>query len=127
MVIKVPQRSSIHIRRTAMKSYRDLRIVSLLAITVCLSMTVPAHAQNPTGTVFGIVTDSSGAVVPRVLITVKNIDTGATREASTSEAGEYRVSLLPIGNYQVTAALAGFKTMVRAGLKLEVQQTLRVD
>src|SRR5438034_2870331 len=111
-----------------MNSALDRTVLSV-SLSLFLYLLTPSTtmAQNPTGTIFGIATDASGAVVPRVSVSVKNVETGASRKTFTGESGEYRVTFLPVGNYQVTAELSGFKTMVRSGLKLEVQQILRAD
>jgi outer membrane receptor protein involved in Fe transport len=74
---------------------------------------LPAPAQKITGDISGTVTDSSGAVVRDVKVTAKNIATGETRSATTSDAGFYRVVELPPGTYKVTATLQGFKTVTR--------------
>jgi outer membrane receptor protein involved in Fe transport len=93
---------------------------------VLLAASFQARGQNPTGTISGVVADSTAAVIPEVRITVRNTDTGLTRHAVTNATGEFQVPLLPVGFYEVRATLRGFKTAVRSGLKLEVQETLRV-
>ena len=71
-------------------------------------------AQTITGTISGDVTDSTGAVVANVSITVQNAGTGLSRSATTTASGSYRVPDLPIGTYKVSASAQGFKTLVRA-------------
>src|SRR3989442_1968854 len=85
------------------------------------------YAQTPNGTIVARVTDSTGAVVPNVQVTVRNEATGLTRETLSNDAGEYRIPLLPVGNYSVKVELSGFKTHIKKGIKLEIMQTARVD
>ena len=67
-----------------------------------------AHAQSATGEVQGTVVDQSGAVLPGVAITNTNTATGATRETVTDASGLFAFPGLPVGPYELTAALQGF-------------------
>ncbi|HZQ22909.1 MAG TPA: TonB-dependent receptor [Terriglobales bacterium] len=78
-----------------------------------LLLAVPAFGQKITGDISGDVTDSSGAVLPNVNVTVANVDTGVSRSVTTNATGNYRVPELPVGSYKVTAAAPGFKTLVQ--------------
>src|ERR1700751_627648 len=80
-------------------------------VCLCLSI-VPALAQKITGDIEGNVTDSSGAVLPNVVIAVENTGTGLSRTTTTSSSGNFRVTDLPVGNYKITATAQGFKTVV---------------
>ena len=73
-----------------------------------------------TAQIAGTVRDQSGAVLPGVEVTVTQTETGATRSATTNEAGSYVLSNLPIGPYRLEAALAGFRTFVQTGITLVV-------
>ena len=77
-------------------------------------------AQVTTGTILGVVQDSSGAVLPGVSVMVKNVDTGITRTATTDEGGRYTLPDLTLGNYEVQGQLPGFQTEVRSGITLTV-------
>jgi hypothetical protein len=79
-------------------------------------------AQLPTATILGVAKDSSGAVVPGVNLTARNVDTGQSRTATTESDGSYRFNALPVGNYEVRAEKEGFQTEVRSGLTLTVSQ-----
>lgn len=81
-----------------------------------------AGAQNVGGSIQGTVADSSGAPVPGVTVVVRNLATGSTREFMTDAEGRYHVPLLPPGEYQIRAALAGFQTVDRSGIRLTVGQ-----
>jgi hypothetical protein len=95
-------------------------------VIFCLSTAV-VRAQDTTGTILGTLTDSSGAVLPGVSITVKHVETDQTRTVTSDEAGRYRVPLLPPGRYEVNAQLSGFQTVVRSGITLTVGQEALVN
>ncbi|MBI4891974.1 MAG: TonB-dependent receptor [Acidobacteria bacterium] len=84
-------------------------------------------AQSITGSITGIVTDSSGAFVPGAEIVVVNTETNLRSTAQTDASGNYTVTLLPRGQYTVEVSAKGFKRFVREGIVLQVQQTARVD
>src|SRR5262245_6176387 len=86
-----------------------------------------ALAQTPTDTVTGQVRDASGAAIPRVRVSARNVQTNIEREAVTSENGDYTIPLLNIGEYQVSVEKQGFKKAVQTGLILQVDQKARLD
>src|SRR3984893_19425061 len=77
--------------------------------------------------ILGIVEDSSGAVIPGVEIKAKHVATGQERKATTGESGVYVLSFMQPGEYTLTADKAGFKTEVRSGLGLQLNQKARVN
>jgi len=97
-------------------------IVGLIALGTCL-----VSAQGSTGTISGVVRDISGAVIPGVMVTAKHTESGLTRTALTNETGAYSVQFLPVGAYEITAELAGFKQQVRRGINLVVGQEAVVN
>src|SRR5438093_4242704 len=97
-------------------------IVVLIALSTCLSF-----AQTSTATILGVVRDASGALIPGVSISVKHTESGLTRTAISSERGGYSVPLLPVGAYEITTAMPGFKQAVRTGINLVVGQEAVVD
>ena len=84
-----------------------IKVVSLLAILALFS--VWAFGQAETGTVSGIVTDKTGAVVVGAKVTVVSVDTGLTRSTTTKSAGEYAVTNLPPQTYEITIEATGFQ------------------
>jgi len=84
-------------------------------------------AQSDRGTFTGAVSDPAGAVVANAPIQARNVETGALYEAATSSTGNYTLVQLPVGNYELTVSVQGFKKYIRAGLQVGVAQTLRVD
>ncbi len=92
-------------------------IVVLIALPTCL-----VFAQTSTATILGVVKDTTGALIPGASITVKHTETGQTRTAISSETGDYNVPLLPVGAYEITTTMPGFKQQVRSGIDLVVGQ-----
>src|SRR5215467_270710 len=99
-----------------------IAIVALIALGNCL-----VFAQTSTATILGVVRDGSGALVPGVSITVKHTDSGLTRTVLSSENGGYSVPLLPVGAYEISKTMPGFKQQVRSGINLVVGQEAVVE
>src|SRR6059036_3694577 len=97
-------------------------IVALIALGTCL-----VFAQTSTATILGVVRDASGALVPGVSITVKHTESGQTRTVVSDERGTYNAPLLPVGAYEITTTMPGFKQQVRSGINLVVGQEAVVD
>ncbi|MGO9227899.1 MAG: TonB-dependent receptor domain-containing protein [Bryobacteraceae bacterium] len=88
----------------------------------------PVLAQDTTGKIVGVVSDSSGAVVAGATVTVTNTGTQVAHHTTTDKQGYYQVLELPIGRYEVAAEAAGFSRMVvSAKNSLEINQTLHID
>src|SRR5881409_4000547 len=87
----------------------------VIAALSCSSVWAQATAQ-----ISGTVKDQSGAVLPGVEITATQTGTGISRTAVTNETGSYVLPNLPIGPYQLEAALPGFRTFIQRGIVLEV-------
>jgi hypothetical protein len=75
---------------------------------------VSARAQEPTGIISSTITDTSGAVVPNVTITITNKATGAARTAAANAEGLYSDAALFPADYEVRVEQAGFRTVVTA-------------
>src|SRR6185437_2838392 len=104
------------------------KLVALLAIAVALFLgLLPANAQVSTATMFGTVTDASGAAIPDANVTIRQTETGFVRVVKTGGGGEYRADFLPIGPYSVTVEAKGFKTLNRQGLTLTVTEEAHLD
>lgn len=89
--------------------------------------TTQAQSQVAGGAIQGTVTDPSGADLPGVTVTVRNLATGVTRVAITDSHGLFRAPLLPVGRYSVSATLDSFAPLERSGLELTIGETLVVD
>lgn len=102
-------------------------VILLLAIGTLLAGALPASAQTVTGTLQGVVTDQTGAVMPGVTIVVKNDETGAVREVVTNSVGFYTAPFLAIGTYTVSARLDGFQTLAQSGVVVSLNDTRVTD
>ena len=98
-----------------------------MATVFALLALAPAVFAQVTAAISGKIVDASGAGMSAVAVTVKSLETGATRAVTTNDAGDFRALSLPIGPYQVRAAKSGFKTQVRNGVTLVVGQDAVVN
>jgi hypothetical protein len=101
--------------------------MAVLLATILLGFSAPVVGQAVNATLLGTVTDSSGAAVANVKMTITETNTGISRTSQTNESGNYVLPDLPPGTYTVTAELAGFKRASRASIDLVVNTTERVD
>ncbi|MET0166162.1 MAG: carboxypeptidase regulatory-like domain-containing protein, partial [Vicinamibacterales bacterium] len=97
------------------------------ASAAVLAICSPLHAQVATGTILGNVKDNSGAPVPGATVTATNVGTQVSRTATTDTDGQYTLTLLPVGRYQVEVTLSGFKNFSQTGIILEVGRNARID
>jgi hypothetical protein len=101
------------------------------ATLLILLFSALANAQT-TGEVSGRILDASQSVIPKVNVAVTNTGTGSERRLSTADTGEFTVTFLPPGIYEVSASAAGFKTArtepftVGAGQRVQVSLNLSV-
>ena len=100
---------------------------SLLLVCVSLVFSTAIFGQTDRGTITGVVSDPAGAIVANAAVEAKSVETGAVYRAATTATGNYTLSELPTGTYDVSISVAGFKKYVRSGLALLVAQTLRID
>jgi hypothetical protein len=80
-----------------------------------------------TGTILGTVTDSTGAIVPNVNVTVTNTGTNSAFKTVTSSSGDFNAPALNPGTYSVSAEAKGFQKSVTTGFNLDVNGKVRVD
>ena len=109
-------------RRGVLNAVVPAGLVLILAVPVARAQSLAAG-----GAIEGTVTDESGGVLPGVNVTIRNMGTGIVRETQTDAKGVYRAPLLPVGTYEVTAALTGFATTKRPSLTLNIGQVLNAD
>ncbi|MGZ8854147.1 MAG: carboxypeptidase-like regulatory domain-containing protein, partial [Thermoanaerobaculia bacterium] len=101
------------------------RVLSVLAVLTLTA--VPLSAQTVTGTMQGTVTDRTGAALPGVTVTVRNVDTGLERIVVTDGVGFYNAPFLPVGRYNVEAGLSGFGSMRRQNVRVDLNETVVQD
>jgi hypothetical protein len=97
-----------------------------LLLTLCLLVPL-AFGQGGTGTITGTVTDPTGSVVANANVEARNIETGVVYSGASTNAGNYAIANLPVGTYELTVKVAGFKTYNHTNLSIAATQTLRED
>jgi hypothetical protein len=98
------------------------------ALAVCsFLLPVIAFSQAGTGTIKGTITDPAGAVVANVAVEARNIETGVQYSTQSTGTGNYTLTQLPPGSYEVAVTAPGFKKFIRSGLTVQVAQILPVD
>ena len=108
--------------KVRMRGWISFALVVFVAIT-----TSEYGLAQVAATISGKVEDGSGAAVGGANVTVKSVETGASRTVSTDETGNYRVLSLPLGAHEVRAEKAGFRAAVRTGINLVVGQEAVVN
>jgi hypothetical protein len=86
-----------------------------------------SFAQTDRGTITGTIADPAGAVVASAKVEARNVETGGVYEAGSSGTGNYTLSQLPAGTYEMTVTVPGFKRFVRQNIVVQVATTLRID
>jgi Carboxypeptidase regulatory-like domain/TonB dependent receptor/TonB-dependent Receptor Plug Domain len=105
----------------------ELRIAALVT-AMCVLVNVPqSFAQAVAARIVGTIRDSSGAVIPGVMVSAKNLESGAERTTISDESGNFIITNIPAGSYEVTASAAGFQKEVRSGVTLTVGAAQRLD
>ena len=100
----------------------------LVLVAVCFLFGISASAQNLTGTINGVVEDSSGAVIPGAEVIITNVGTGVIeRSLKADSGGRYEAPALLAGTYQITVRSHGFETVVINSVVLSVDQTRLED
>ncbi len=114
-------RKSVDLRGSRMTKRIPLILAAIMLVAgQCL-------AQLDRGTITGIVTDSSGGVVPGARITIKNRGTAATYRTVSTSAGEFTAVNLPSGIYEITFEANGPKRLVRSNVAVVVSEVTRLD
>src|SRR5579863_7523013 len=102
------------------------RRAPLLGFLIVFALAGSARAQVAAA-ISGKVVDASGQPVGGATVTVKSLETSATRVVTTGDNGDFRVSLLPLGQQEVRAEKKGFSAVIRTGIDLKVGQEAVVD
>ncbi len=84
-------------------------------------------AQQITATVSGTISDPNGAAVPGAIVTATSIDTGLAKTATTNDEGNFTITFLPPGSYNIAVNKTGFSQVTRENIRLEVAQTASID
>src|SRR6266481_4291647 len=124
------------------KSWRELKMSSIIqsffaifrhsqrltgAAVAFILVLPPAYGQVGSGSITGVVRDSTQSPIPGAGIKIINAQSGVITNAATNETGGYRVNSLLPGTYRIEASAQGFDTVVQKDLALSTGQTLAVD
>jgi hypothetical protein len=101
--------------------------VALLSLCWCLLLPPVARAQAVYGSIFGTVTDQSGAAVPGAKMTITSVQKGTKSETTTNETGNYSVTHLIPDEYNVRSEAVGFKVIEYTNIPVYADQAARVD
>jgi hypothetical protein len=108
-------------------TYRGVEMRFVRAAVCMLLIAGGLFAQGDRGSITGTIADASGAAVANAALLVRNTETGANYQTASTATGNYTLSELPVGSYELSAAVPGFKKYVRSGITVLVAQTLRID
>jgi Carboxypeptidase regulatory-like domain len=98
-----------------------------LALAVLFAGASATFGQDVTATITGTVTDSTGAAVAGATITAKSVERGTSFSSVTNEVGLYRITQLPIGDYELRVEKVGFQAALRPAFNVSLNQIARVD
>ncbi len=106
---------------------RRVEVRAFVIALILLMSSVAVFSQDSRGAISGMVTDSTGGVLPGVTVTVTNEGTNVALTVITDSKGYYRVPYLISGRYSVSAQLEGMKGVVKKGLVVRVGDVLKID
>ncbi|MEO8580628.1 MAG: carboxypeptidase-like regulatory domain-containing protein, partial [Gemmatimonadales bacterium] len=104
-------------------SFQLLRYSLLVAASLFIPSLLHAQAQATTGVIRGVATDSSGRPVP-AFVTVRNTETNFTRTVQASDQGVFATTLLPLGNYNVSARAVGYSPATKSNISVTLGRTV---
>jgi hypothetical protein len=99
----------------------------LAAFALSFSVAAILYGQAGTGTITGTVTDQTGAVVANAAIEAKSAETGVVYPTQSTSTGNYTLTQLPVGAYEISVKVTGFKSYAHTMLRVQAAQTLRED
>src|SRR5215471_6052338 len=99
-----------------------------MRVVLCLALFGSAvFAQSDRGTITGTISDPAGALVANAPIEARNVETGVLYQAESSSTGNFTLVQLPVGTYELSVTVPGFKKYIRQNIAVEVAQTVRID
>lgn len=98
-----------------------------LQATLLLLCSCALVAQSDRGNITGTISDPADAVVPNASVVATNSETGAQFRTVSTSTGNYTISSLPSGTYDLSVEVAGFKKFMQQGINVQVAQTARID
>jgi len=106
---------------------QSLSAVRTVIFVLLLAVVLPLQMQAQNAAVSGTVTDSTGAVVSGVQVTVRNIATNLSRTTTSGATGAYSITNLEVGAYEITAKKEGFRTFHLPSVDLTVAHVSTID
>ena len=100
---------------------------AMLALLFMLTAALPAFGQATTGSISGVVNDPSGATIAGANVSIRNVETGTTFNATTNESGEYNFPQIPPGTYTMNVEASGFKKAVANNIVVELGSPARAS
>ena len=108
--------------------YRNTFFLSLYLVLGCfIACSARAFAQTTTGSVYGTVSDASGAVIPGTTVTAINQHTAAIKTTKSGATGDYTFVVLDPGDYKITGTMTGFQSQTQSGVHLDAAQNVHVN
>src|SRR5262249_35473386 len=121
----MPERRSASMNRIFPHQFKN-RLLCLFIALIPLGSFAPNSRAQASASISGFITDQTGAVIPGAVITVKNLETGATRTTKSESNGNYIVLSLTSGQYDVAVTYPGFRAF-RLEVHLSVGQEARLE
>jgi len=106
---------------------RAATCISLFSFLVLFGLAAPANAQLYAGSVTGVVSDQTGALIAEAQLTLADANKGFTFAAKTDEKGRYLFRSVPPGVYNISVKASGFKDQTRSGIKIDISQNVGAD
>ncbi len=106
---------------------KKVAVFAAVLLTSSLLLVASAAAQATTGSIFGTVTDSSGAAIPNATVTVRDLAKGTTFTATTNTSGNYTVIHLIPDHYSLTIEAKGFEKFSQTDLTVMADEGAKVD
>src|ERR1700722_12827771 len=113
--------------RSTINNYKIFLRLGALSLCIFLLCAGRLFGQVDTGSITGTLTDSSGAVVPGVKVTITDVATDRGAVISTDTSGHYASGPLRPGEYKIKAEMAGFKRLTSQSVQIQVQQSVVMD
>src|SRR5260370_1410654 len=127
MIVSRNRRRRAHRRSSVGHAFGSVLAFPILVTLICLVATRPATAQSMYGTIVGVVTDPSEAVVPDAKVEATQTETNEKRTATTNDRGIYTLSTVPAGTYVASISKSRFHGFEATDINLTINPTVRVD
>src|SRR6202162_3438007 len=105
----------------------SFRLVVWFVFILAAVSPMSLRAQAVNGTILGIVQDQQGGAIGKAEVTARSLDTGVIRKTTSEDNGEYQITSIPAGSYEISITAPGFKTDVRSGIAVTVGADVSVN